>query len=87
MCISGFCAGECVSARKPKDTFDGSAQGQFPCEIDNNEGLVDGVIECRTGVHVENDVVLGVWKKQQRGRVRCAVVDVKNDCFVIHNDS
>ena len=34
--------GECVSAREPKDTFDGFAQGKSPCEVDINEGLVDG---------------------------------------------
>ena len=45
--------GECISARGPKDTFDGSAKGKSPCEVDSNEGLVDGRIECRTGVHVE----------------------------------
>ena len=50
--------GECVSARAPKDTFDGSAQGKSSCEVDSNEGLVDGRIEGRTGVHVENEVVL-----------------------------
>ena len=46
--------GECVSARGPKDTFDGSAQDKSPCEVDINEGLVDG----RTGVHVASEVVL-----------------------------
>ena len=42
----------------PKYTFDGSAQGKFPCEDDIGKGLVDGQEEGRTGVHVENDVVL-----------------------------
>ena len=50
--------GECVSARGPKDTFDGSAQDKSPCEVDINEGLVDGRVESRTGVHVESEVVL-----------------------------
>ena len=35
-------AGECVSAKGPKDTFDGSAQGKSPCEVDINEGLQEG---------------------------------------------
>ena len=39
-------------------TFDGSAQGNSPCEVDNNEGLVDGPIEGRTGVYVESEVEL-----------------------------
>ena len=46
--------GECVSARGPKDTFDGSAQGKSPSEVDSNGVLVDGRIESRTGVHVES---------------------------------
>ena len=50
--------GECVSSSGPKDTFDGSAQGKSPCEVDSNEGLVDGRMESRTGVHVESEVVL-----------------------------
>ena len=44
--------GECVSAKGPKDTFDGSAQDNSPREVDINEGLVDGRVEGRTGVHV-----------------------------------
>ena len=43
---------------RPKDTFDGSAQGKPPCEVDINEGLVDGRIEGRTGMHVESEEVL-----------------------------
>ena len=50
--------GGCVSARGPKDTFDGSAPDKSPCEVDINEGLVDGRVEGRTGVHVESEVVL-----------------------------
>ena len=50
--------GECVSARGAKDTFDGSAQGNSPCEDDINKGLVDGRVEGRAGVHVESEVVL-----------------------------
>ena len=76
--------GECVSDIAPKDTFDGSAQGKSPCEDDISEGLVDGRVEGRSGVHVESEVVL--WK-QQRERVRHAVLDVKNDCFVRHHES
>ena len=41
-----------------KDTFDGSAQDKSPCDVDINEGLVDGRVEGRTGVHVESEVVL-----------------------------
>ena len=69
-----FCpssVGECVWARGPKDTFDWSAQEKSPCEVDINEGLVNG----------------RVWRKQQRGRGRHAVLDMKNDCFMRHNDS
>ena len=49
----------CVQAsafepKGPKDTFDGTAKDTSPCEVDINEGLVDG----RTGVHVEIEVVL-----------------------------
>ena len=51
-------ANECVSARRPKDTFDGSAQGKSPCEADINESLVDGRVKGRTGVHVESGLVL-----------------------------
>ena len=50
--------GECVSARGPKDTFDGSAQDKSPCEVDISENLVDVRVEGRTGVHVESEVVL-----------------------------
>ena len=50
--------GECVSARWPKDTIDQSAQGKSPCEDDISEGLVDGRVEGRTGVHVKSEVVL-----------------------------
>ena len=50
--------GECASARGLKDTFDGSAQDKSPCEVDINEGPVDGRTEGRTGVHVEGEVVL-----------------------------
>ena len=49
---------ECVSAKGPKDTFDGSVQGKSPCEVDDNEVLVDGRQEGRTAVHVESKVVL-----------------------------
>ena len=44
--------GECVSAKGPKDMFDGSSQGKSPCEVGSNEG------RGRTGVHVESEVVL-----------------------------
>ena len=56
--ILHFFVGECVSARGAKDTFDGSAQGNSPCEDDINKGLVDGRVEGRAGVHVESEVVL-----------------------------
>ena len=46
--------GVCVSARRRKDTFDGSAQGKSPREVDSNEGLVAGRVEGRAGVHVES---------------------------------
>ena len=49
---------ECVSARGPEDTFDGSVQDKSPCEVDINESLVDGRVEGRTEVHVESEVVL-----------------------------
>ena len=49
---------ECDSVRGPKDTFDASAQGKSPCEVDINEGLIEGRVEGRVGVHVESDVVL-----------------------------
>ena len=51
-------AGECISARGPKDTFNGSAQDESPCEVDIGEGRVDGRVEGRTGVHVESEGVL-----------------------------
>ena len=37
-----------------KDAFDGSAQGKSPCEVNSNEGRVDG----RTRDHVESELVL-----------------------------
>ena len=55
------CVSDVVSATGPKDTFDGSAQGQSPCEHGNNKGLVDGRVEGRIGVQVErveSEVVL-----------------------------
>ena len=36
----------------------GSAQDKTPCEVDINEGLVDGRVEGRTGEPVESEVVL-----------------------------
>ena len=60
-------AGECVSATVPKDTFDGSAQDKSPCEVDINEGLVDGRLEGRTGVHVESEVVLKCEENNNEG--------------------
>ena len=80
-------AGECVSAKGPKDTFDGSAEDKSPCEIDVNEGLVVGRVKGRIGVHVQSEVVLKCEGNNQRGLVRHAVLDVKNDCFVRHVDS
>ena len=50
--------GECVSARRPEDTFDGSAQDKYLCDVDINKGLVDGREEGRTGVHVQSEAVL-----------------------------
>ena len=50
--------GEPVSTRWPKDTFGGSAHDKSLCEADIHEGLVDGGVEGRTGVHVESEVVL-----------------------------
>ena len=49
---------ESVSARGPKDTFHGFALDKSVCEVDINEGPVDGRVEGRTGVHVESEVVL-----------------------------
>ena len=49
---------ECVSAKGPKVTFDGSAQGKGPCEDDSSKGLIDGRVEGRIGVKVESEVVL-----------------------------
>ena len=43
---------------RSKDTSDGSAQGESPCEVDSHVGLVDGRMEGRTGVHAERKVVL-----------------------------
>ena len=51
----------------PKDTFDGSAQGKSPCEVDSNGVLVDGRIEGRTGVHVESGVVLKCEENNNEG--------------------
>ena len=42
--------GECVAAKRLKDTFDGCAQDKSQCEEDINEGLADGRIESRTQV-------------------------------------
>ena len=56
--LGSYPVGECVSDRVPKDTFDGSAQGKSPSEVDSNEGRIGGRIEGRTGVHVESEVVL-----------------------------
>ena len=52
--LSSYTVGECVSATGPQDTFDGSAQGKFPCEDDINKGLVDGRAEGRIGVQEES---------------------------------
>ena len=52
--LGSYLVGECVSARGQKDTF----ERQNLCEVDINEGLVDGRVEGRTGVHVESEVVL-----------------------------
>ena len=49
-------------------------------DVDLNEGLVDRRVESRTGVHVESEKCSSV-------KVRHVVLDVKNDCFVRHNDS
>ena len=56
-CCAEFVS-EHVSAKGPDDTFDGSAQGKSPCEVDINEGLVDGRVESRIGVHVESEGML-----------------------------
>ena len=53
--------GEVESGTGPKDAFDGSAQVSSPCEDNVNGGLVDGLVEGRTGVQVErveSEVVL-----------------------------
>ena len=47
----------------PEDTFHGSAQGKSPCQVDVNEGLV----ECRTGLHVESEVVLKCERNNNEG--------------------
>ena len=78
--------GEFVSARGPKDTFDGSAQDKSPCEDDISKGQVDGQVEGRTGVHVESEVVRKCEGNTNEG-ARHGVLVVKNDCFVRHNDS
>ena len=52
---------------EPKDTFDGSAQDNTPCEVDSNEGLVDGRVEGRTGVHVEGEAVLKSERNNNEG--------------------
>ena len=54
---------ECDSARGPKDTFDGSAQGKSPCEVDIKEARVEG----RIGVHVESDVLLECARNNNEG--------------------
>ena len=67
-----------VSATRPKNTFDGSAQGKSPCEKVISKDLVDRQEEGRIGVHVESEVVL---KCEGYNNVRHAVLDVRNDCF------
>ena len=57
------------------------------CEDDISKDQVDGRVEGRTGVQVESEVGAQLSRKQQRGRVRHAVLDVKNDCFVRHYES
>ena len=50
-----------MSAFQPgeaKNTFGRSVHDKSPCEADINEGLVDGRVEGRIGVHVESEVVL-----------------------------
>ena len=79
--------GECISGREPKDTFDGSAQGKSPCEVDSNEGLVDGRIKGRTGVHVESDVVLKCVRETTIRTCATCSARCENDCFARHNDS
>ena len=53
--------GYVVSAIRPKDTFDESAQVLSPCEDDVRGGLVDGQVEGRIAVQMEgvdSEVVL-----------------------------
>ena len=59
------------SARGPKDTSDGSVQGKSPCSVDINEGLVNGRVEGRIGVHVESEVVLNCESNNNEARVTC----------------
>ena len=37
------------------------------CEVDINEGMVDGRVEGRIGVHVENEVVLKCERNNNEG--------------------
>ena len=60
-------ASERVSARGPKDTFDGSAQVKSPCEVDINKGLVHGRVEGRIGVQVDSELVLNCEGNNNEG--------------------
>ena len=42
--------------------------GFFPCEVESNEGRVDGRIEGRIGVNVESEVVL---KRERNNEGAC----------------
>ena len=70
-----------------KDTFDGSAQGKPTCEVDSNEGLADGRMEGRTGVHVESEVVLQCEGNYNEGVCMSHCAGCENDFFARHNDS
>ena len=60
-----------------KDSLDGSAEGKSLRENDIGEGLVDDREEPWIGVPVEKWGSAPVWKKQQKRRVRHAVLDVR----------
>ena len=77
--------GEVETGIGPKDAFDGSAQVSSPCEDNVNVGLLDGLVEGRTGVQVErveSEVVLICERNNMDGVCDMLCDDVKMKRFM-----
>ena len=81
--LGSFPEGECDSDTRPKDAFDGPAQEKSPCADNVNGGLVDGLVEGRTGVQVErveSEVVVICDGNNKEGACDMLCWDVKIEC-------